>query len=388
MTLAPLPFKAWVARSIPPARRVPLARRNLFADPRRVLLSTGGVAVALLLVLVLAGIFAGAMRQLTAYVDGSGADLIVSQRGVRTMHMSTTVLRPDIAERVLDVRGVAWAEPIGYTTGMVATPSGRLTTYVFGVDPAARHGGPSALVAGRPPGRGELVLDDQAARELEVGVGDQVRLLSESFTIAGLSSGGTNIANTTAFVPAADFARLRGPAVSYVLVGARPGTDLGLLRARLEAIPPGTTVQTRNQFADSERRVVTDMSADLLRIMSGIGFAIALAMIALTLFSVTLAKRREYGVLKALGARPGRLAATVAAQAVWSVALALAAATVLALLLAAAIGRVNPALNIWISPASVARTGLGALLVGALGAVVPLRRVLRLDPADSFRRPS
>jgi putative ABC transport system permease protein len=156
----------------------------------------------------------------------------------------------------------------------------------------------------------------------------------------------------------------------------------------LEAIPPGTTVQTRNQFADSERRVVTDMSADLLRIMSGIGFAIALAMIALTLFSVTLAKRREYGVLKALGARPGRLAATVAAQAVWSVALALAAATVLALLLAAAIGRVNPALNIWISPASVARTGLGALLVGALGAVVPLRRVLRLDPADSFRRPS
>jgi hypothetical protein len=171
MTLAPLPFKAWVARSIPPARRVPLARRNLFADPRRVLLSTGGVAVALLLVLVLAGIFAGAMRQLTAYVDGSGADLIVSQRGVRTMHMSTTVLRPDIAERVLDVRGVAWAEPIGYTTGMVATPSGRLTTYVFGVDPAARHGGPSALVAGRPPGRGELVLDDQAARELEVGRG-------------------------------------------------------------------------------------------------------------------------------------------------------------------------------------------------------------------------
>jgi putative ABC transport system permease protein len=130
------------------------------------------------------------------------------------------------------------------------------------------------------------------------------------------------------------------------------------------------------------------MSADLLRIMSGIGFAIALAMIALTLFSVTLAKRREYGVLKALGARPGRLAATVAAQAVWSVALALAAATVLALLLAAAIGRVNPALSIWIGPASVARTGLGALLVGALGAVVPLRRVLRLDPADSFRRPS
>jgi hypothetical protein len=72
---------------------VPLARRNLFENRRRVLLSTGGVAVALLLVLVLGGILAGAMRQLTGYIDRSGADLIVSQLGVRTMHMSASVLR-------------------------------------------------------------------------------------------------------------------------------------------------------------------------------------------------------------------------------------------------------------------------------------------------------
>ncbi len=147
-------------------------------------------------------------------------------------------------------------------------------------------------------------------------------------------------------------------------------------------------MQTRQQFAASERRIVTDMSADLMRIMSGIGFAIALAVIALTLFNVTVAKAREYGVLKALGARPGWLAATVAAQAAWSVTLALATATALALLLAVAVGRVNPALAIWIAPASVARTGLVALGVGMAGAVVPIRRVLRTDPAASLRRPT
>jgi putative ABC transport system permease protein len=147
-------------------------------------------------------------------------------------------------------------------------------------------------------------------------------------------------------------------------------------------------VQTASQFATSERRIVTDMSADLLRIMSGIGFGIALAVIALTLFNVTVAKTREYGVAKALGARPGRLAATVAAQAAWSVALALATATALALLVALAIGQLNPALSIWIATASVLRTGLGALLVGIVGAVLPIRRVLRVDPAASFRRPT
>jgi putative ABC transport system permease protein len=300
---------------------VPLARRNLFENRRRVLLSTGGVAVALLLVLVLGGILAGAMRQLTGYIDRSGADLIVSQLGVRTMHMSASVLRPDIADRAREVPGVAWAVPIRYTTGIASSAAGRMVTYVIGYNPAAQHGGPDRLVTGRPPGPGEAVLDRQAANQLQVQVGDSVRMLGQSFAIAGLSTGGTNIANTTAFIPTSDFARLRGPTQAYVLVGADQGVDLGLLQARLEAIPPGNSVLTREEFAVQERRLVTDMTADLMRIMSGIGFAIALAVIALTLFAVTLAKNREYGVLKALGARPGWLAATVAAQAAWSVAL-------------------------------------------------------------------
>jgi len=237
--------------------------------------------VALLLVLVLGGVFAGAMRQLTGYIDHSGADLVVSQLGVTTMHMSASVLRPDIADRARETPGVAWAEPIRYTTGMVSSPGGRSVTYVIGYDPAARHGGPARLVAGRPPGPGEAVVDRQAADQFGVGVGEQVRVLGEPFTVTGLSTGGTNIANTTVFIPTSDFARLRGPTQSYVLVGAEPGVDLGVLRARLEAIPSGHSVLTREQFADSERRLVADMSADVLRIMSGIGFAIALAVIAL-----------------------------------------------------------------------------------------------------------
>jgi putative ABC transport system permease protein len=370
-------------------RPVPLARRNLFQDHRRLLLSTGGVAVALLLVLVLGGIFAGAMRQLTGYIDHTGADLVVSQAGVRTMHMSASVLRPDIADRIREVPGVAWAEPIRYTTGMVSSPAGQSASYVIGYQPAARHAGPWRLVAGRQPGAaGEAVLDERAAGQLRVRIGDRVRVLGQQFALVGLSTGGTNIANTSTFLRSSDLARLRGPTQAYVLVGARPGVGLGALAARLEAIPPGNTVQTRAEFATQERRLVSDMSADVMRIMSAIGFAIALAVIALTLFNVTVAKTREYGVIKALGARPGWLAAVVAAQAAWSVALALIAATVLALLLAVVIGRINPALAIWIAPASVARTGLVALGVGMAGAILPIRRVLRTDPAASFRRPT
>ena len=74
-----------------------------------------------------------------------------------------------------------------------------------------------------------------------------------------------------------------------------------------------------------------------MKIMTVIGFLIALAVVGLTLFTTTLAKLREYGVVKALGAGPGRLA-TVLAQAVWSVALGLLFAVAVALVLGAAIG--------------------------------------------------
>ena len=71
---------------------------------------------------------------------------------------------------------------------------------------------------------------------------------------------------------------------------------------RIEAEVGGVTAQTREQFADSEARIVTDMSADLLRLMSSIGLVIALAVIALGLMTATLNRLRDFAVLKALGA--------------------------------------------------------------------------------------
>lgn len=66
----------------------------------------------------------------------------------------------------------------------------------------------------------------------------------------------------------------------------------------------------------------------------------------------------------------------------------MALATVLAVGLGAVISRANPAVSIAIEPGSVARVGLAALAIGALGAVVPLRRVAAVDPASAFRRTS
>jgi putative ABC transport system permease protein len=287
------------------------------------------------------------------------------------------------------VDGVDWAEGLRYTTSIVEAGDARQLTYVLGYDVATGRGGPRRIAAGRPPGPGEILVDKIAAKELGVEVGDTVTVLGTPLPlrVSGLSTNGTNIVNTTVYVRTEDFARLRGDTFAYVLVGAEPGVDADELVQRLSDALPDTTVQTRAEFARQEGNVVRDMASDIMKIMTAIGFLIALAVTGLTLFTATLAKLREYGVVKALGASSGRLAATVAAQAAWSVALGLAVAVVVSVALGAVIGAVTPNVQVAIEAGSVVRTGAGALFVGALASLVPLRRVLRVDPATAFRRP-
>lgn len=366
-------------------RRVPVGRRVLFADRRRGVLTVTGVAAALLLVLVLDAVFAGALTRVTFYIRTSPADVFVSQAGVRTMHMSSSALPPDAARRAATVPGVAWVAPIGFASGAIGGPAGRQLTYVIGYDPVPGRGGPSRLVRGSPPRLGEAVVDELAADQLGLAVGTRATVLGFPLRVSGLSAGGTSITNTTVFVTLRQFAAMRGSAASYLLVRAEDGVTADTMAGRLARALPGTTAQTRAQFTASEARIVTDMSADLLRLMGLIGLLIALAVIALGLLTATLARLREYAVLKALGAGTLRLAGIVASQVLWTVALALAAATGLALVLAAALPAVAPTVQLTVTAGSVAQVGLAALAAGTIAALLPLRRLATVDAATAFQ---
>ena len=369
--------------------RVPIARRALFQDRRRAALAAGGVAAALLLVLMLQGIFDGAMYQVTAYLRANPADVIVSQRDVRTMHMSASALDPSTVETVQHVDGVVWAEAIRYTTTFLVNDNrNQQLSYVIGYDTSTGRGGPQHLTSGRSPRRGEIVVEEVAAERLALRIGDTVSVFGEPFRVSGLFRGGTTIANSIAFITTEDFAAHHGSSVAYILAGARPGIPAAQLQQRVATALPELTVQTRGEFAREEAALVRDMSADLMRIMSIVGLLIALAVIGLTLFTLTLAKLREHAIVKALGAPTRHLAAIVLTQAAWSVTVAVITATAAALALGRLVEHLNPAITIAIRPASVERITLAALAIGAIGAIVPLRRVVAVDPASAFRRAS
>ncbi len=367
-----------------------LALRNLFQQKIRLAISIGGVALALMLILALDAIVAGMSRQLTAYIDHSSADVWVAQAGVRNMHMAASALPALVTRDVEQVPGVARATPILYLTSMIVSGDDRHLAYIIGLPRDAPVGGPWRIAAGvAVPQEREAIIDRKVAQQSGIRLGDSVRILGDDFTIAGLSEGTLNLTSSVAFISSDDFSRLRGDrgqAISFVLVEATPDESPDAVAARIEAMVGNVTAQSRTAFAAQERQVINDMSTDVLTIMNLIGLLIGLAVLALTVYTATLARRREYGVLKALGVRNRQLYAIVVAQAFGSVALGLVVALLLTLLLAALIPRLELALALHVSGESLIKTGAIALGIAAAAALLPIRQIAGLDPALVFRK--
>ena len=73
-----------------------LARRNLFQDKTRLALSVGGVALAVMLILIMNGFLAGMNRQITSYLDHSDGSIIVAQKGISNLLGATSLLPPRV----------------------------------------------------------------------------------------------------------------------------------------------------------------------------------------------------------------------------------------------------------------------------------------------------
>jgi putative ABC transport system permease protein len=363
---------------------VPVGRRSLFAERRRAVLGIAGAATALLLVLLVDAIFAGAMQRVTRYIDTSEADVFVAQDGVRNMHMASSTVSLATLEEVRGAAGVRWADPILYESGTLGAGDAREVAYVIGYRPG-RPGGPVELVDGAEQGPDEIVLDDRGADALGVGIGDRVEAMGVTWTVSGLTTGMANIANSVSYVRFDDFAAVRRAegVASFILVGtsddAAAASDAIALETGLEAV-------TTAEFSAEERRVVRDMAADLMAIMAMAAFLIGLVVIGLTLYTVTLSRLREIGVLKAIGASGRRLAGSIVGQGAWIVGVAAVVAVPAAMGLGWVASNVTSNVSLAVEAASVVRVAIGAAVLGVAGGLAPLVKVARVDPASVFRR--
>lgn len=116
-----------------------------------------------------------------------------------------------------------------------------------------------------------------------------------------------------------------------------------------------------------------------------IAYVVGILIVAIVIYSATIERRREYGAIKAIGARNRVLYRVVASQAIVAGIVGATAGVGLGYVAGAALMAWRPQFLVAIEPAAVGLVLASSLLMALLAALIPARSVARLEPAEVFR---
>jgi putative ABC transport system permease protein len=364
-----------------------LALRNLLQDRVRFALSVAGVALAVMLILILRAFLTGMNRQITSYLDHAPGSLVLSQQGVGNLLGATSVLPRGAWESVEAEAGVERAIPILSQFVILELHEKKQPVYLVGYLPES-GGGPWQIAEGRPPeADDEVVFDRVLARRHDIALGDRLTILGEELAVVGFSEGTTSWMTSFVFVRiSAAESLLRAPGLrSFLLVTIEEGFAPAPIRARLAELP-GIDALTVEEVRANDLRLFARIFSAPLRLMVAIAFLIGVMIVGMVIYTSTAERQREYGVLKAVGARNRVLYQVVGAQAVLASAAGAALGIVLARVAGGLIMAVRPQFLLSLETSDVLRAaGLGVAMA-LIAALVPARLIARLEPGAVFRR--
>jgi hypothetical protein len=372
-----------------------LAYRQLTAEPLRSALTACAVAATIAVILVLRGFEQGLYAQLEAAVTTRGAPLFVAQAGVSNFIAVRSSLPQLARERVEAVAGVGEAHPV---TGFFVTygPEGNRTPVYLLVHDTL--GGPVRIVEGDPIRAGrDAVIDAGLAKRYGLRPGDPLVISDFRFRVAGITRGQSAMLTPFVFIGydglidlfleseiAPDLSTF--PLLSFLLVELAPGAQAKAVAQAIERAVPEADVLTADELAANDVALGQELFGPIMGALIGLAYLIGILVVGLIVYADTIARRRAFGVMKALGFRLRHMLAAVAAQTLMLLVLAWPLGVGLAFAVATGIEALAPVYRVYVlEPAGLAWALAGVLAMALAGAALPLRVVARADPTIAFQ---
>jgi len=347
-------------------------------------MSVGGVAFAVLMILIVLALYRGWSNVGSVYTRLPG-DLWISQTGTSDPYHSTSFLPVDRGRALARIDGVEAVLPV-YARHIAFRHHGHELD-VFAMALAA---GPAVRLPPKErdyfPPAGKINLDRVLADQTGVGVGGRVRVLGRDLVVWRIHTGGNSIFQT-AYLNAADARAMFGldHLVNFFLLSLAPGANLASVERSAVAAVPRSEAHTSEEFASSFGNRINQGFLAAVGVLVGIGFIVGGAVIALTTYTATIERSREFGVLKAVGASGGFLYRVVVTQSLiigfLGAVLGVAASALAADLIRQRVPEFLTTLR-WTDALGVFAI---ALVVAVVACWVPVRRINRIDPAIVFR---
>lgn len=362
---------------------IPVTRRFLTARPVRTAAGAAGVGLALMLMLLLAGLWAGVQDRVTTYDDHLGADLVVVPPGTRNLFAEPGALPEPALDTIAQTPGVTAAAPLRTMYQILELPHGKAAVAAVAFDPASGLGGPWAFTAGRAPeAADEVAIDALWADQHHLGLADRLPILGHPMRVVGLTDDTALFMTPLLFTTTAgmdQMLRATGTTGAVLVTTSDPAGVIARLR------DAGYTVRTPAQLHEASLQLATDIYGSPVRLMVGVAFAAGTLIVALVAYTRVTEQQRDLGVLKALGATPRRLQRIAVAETAALTVLGTLAAIVLLIITRELLAWWRPAFPVLLTPGTIAQTAAAAAAMALLAAWLPARRLNRLDAASAFR---
>ncbi|MGW2179857.1 ABC transporter permease [Streptomyces sp. NPDC001732] len=360
-----------------------VAWRDLrFAKGRFALMGTVVVLITLLVGL-LSGLTAGLARENTSAVTGLDADHLAfaAPPDGRSVSFTDSVVAESAWRSWAARPGVRDAQPLGIRTlnAVADAEDGGRTAAVsaFGVEPD----GGLAPTGGARVDRGEVVLSEGAAADLDAAPGDRLKLGGTEVTVASVAGDASYSHTPVVWTSLDDWQRFGGDGAGgqrHATVIALTTDDGADLAAGDEAARTSTLA-----LADSLTAIGSYQAENgSLQLMRGFLFAISALVIGAFFTVWTIQRSGDVAVLKALGASTPYLLRDALGQAVVMLAAGTGVGTALASGIGALIG--GGTVPFVLDATTVLVPAAVMIVLGALGAALSIRRITAVDPLTAL----
>lgn len=361
-----------------------IALRELLRRPGRFVPVVAALSLLVLLLVVLGGFLDGLTLDQTGALRAQG-DVAFATTAEAELLPNVSQVPPELREDIADVDSVGQVGGISRitTTASIGDSDDVVDVVVYGYEV-----GTGRLPA--PPPGGEAIVDRRLTALTEISDGDTLRLGPQELevAVAEFVDDATEGAPTV-WIPLAQWRTLVSQAAPasplaqqgdelLVLVPAEGETVAAAVGDVSRAVPAAAVGTADDVIATLP--AVSQQAATFQGII-GVTFVVSLLVVGLFFVLLTLERLRLYAVLKAIGGRTADLLAGLAAQAVGIAVISLLIGGLLAL----ALTSVLPAdLPIRVLPSRLAILAAGTVVTALAGALVTLRRLLRIDPATAI----
>jgi len=370
-----------------------VARKNLLSERTRLAISVGGVTLSVFLIGLLLSLYRGWDQKVGGYVEEVPADLWLASEGATDFIQAASILPGNLGPTLEQLPEVRSASPL-IVRPLNMTRRGDPLSDAFdvqlvGYDPEAKLGGPLEVVEGKsPPGPDEVIIDEVLSRRYDIQIGDELLSGSRSLIVAGISSRGdfifTQVAYTT-LETAEEFLKLDSHQRTFYLLKLKDPADRDNVSRRVRLAAPGLLLLSGGEFADETRDRLIRNILPILIVVLIVAFIVGLAVAGLTIYTATVEKSREYGILKAEGFTNLFLYQVVFVQSLVTSALGFALGAGLTLLVAPFAQGLVPQFVVFIRWQDVLGIAAATLLMALLAAYIPVRRLAAIDPVTVFK---